>query len=77
MKKIVCRQCRIRQGIVDYINSTSPAFLEYRPIGRFIGEKYPQTVKHHIEKMAEEGIIKIIKNDCGHGSHLIFNPAND
>lgn len=51
----------IQQKLLFLVKDQGAVLLKYREIGRKIGEKYPQTVKHHIELLANRNLI-IIEN---------------
>lgn len=47
----------IQNKILALLRDQGSIPLKYREIGRRIGEKYPQTVKHHIEALLENDLI--------------------
>lgn len=49
----------IQEKILKLLNDQGSTSLRYREIGRKIGEKYPQTVKHHIERLKDQDLISI------------------
>jgi len=51
----------IQEKIVALLKDQGSVPLRYREIGRKIGEKYPQTVKYHVEKLEERKMI-LVKN---------------
>ncbi|PKN02503.1 hypothetical protein CVU76_00470 [Candidatus Dojkabacteria bacterium HGW-Dojkabacteria-1] len=57
----------IQKKIINLLKDQGSVPLRYREIGRRIGERYPQTVKHHINKLLDNNLV-IIQND-----NLILN----
>lgn len=47
----------IKDKLLTLLKDQGAVPLKYREIGRRIGEKYPQTVKHHIEALKEQKLI--------------------
>lgn len=47
----------IKDKLITLLKDQGAVPLRYREIGRRIGEKYPQTVKHHIEALKEQNLI--------------------
>ncbi len=48
---------QIQQKIISLLRDQGSIPLKYREIGRRIGEKYPQTVKHHLEALFQRGLV--------------------
>lgn len=48
----------IQQSILVLLKDQGSTPLKYREIGRKIGQKYPQTVKHHIEALLKKNLIQ-------------------
>lgn len=46
-----------QQKLLALLRDQGAIPMKYREIGRRIGEKYPQTVKHHIESLKKDGLI--------------------
>lgn len=47
----------IKDKLLILLKDQGAVPLKYREIGRRIGEKYPQTVKHHIETLKEQKLV--------------------
>ena len=47
----------IKDKLLTLLKDQGAVPLRYREIGRRIGEKYPQTVKHHIEALKDQKLI--------------------
>ena len=48
----------IQDKLLILLREQGSAPLKYRELGRRIGEKYPQTVKYHIEILKKRNLIK-------------------
>jgi SOS-response transcriptional repressor LexA len=48
----------IQDKLLNLLKGQGSAPLKYRELGRRIGEKYPQTVKHHIEALKKKNLIE-------------------
>jgi SOS-response transcriptional repressor LexA len=73
----------IQQNILNLARNNSENSLSLRAIGKFIGEKSAQKVKHHIEQLESKGLIvynretktlKAIKSGHGGSSDLLAIP---
>ncbi len=49
---------QVQDKILNLLKDQGSVPLRYRELGRRIGEKYPQTVKHHIESLKEKNLIE-------------------
>jgi SOS-response transcriptional repressor LexA len=47
----------VQEKLLELLKDQGSVPLRYREIGRKIGEKYPQTVKHHIEILRKNDLI--------------------
>jgi len=64
----------IQEKLLQLLKDQGSIPLKYREIGRRIGEKYPQTVKHHIAALQEKallveqnGFLKLNRTDAQKG----------
>lgn len=73
---IECKTCKAKNGIRRYIQETAVPLMKYRAIGRFIGGVHPQTVKHHLERMIEEGTVFVSQFECGCEQILSLSPPH-
>jgi predicted Zn-ribbon and HTH transcriptional regulator len=56
LAKLIKKQmATVSEKIIWLLKDQGYVPLKYREIGRRIGEKYPQTVKSHIEKLEKDG----------------------
>ena len=67
----------IQNKLLSLLRDQGSVPLKYREIGRRIGEKYPQTVKHHIESLLSSnlivqanGFLKLSKTENINGNFL-------
>lgn len=50
---------KTQQKIIDLFKNNPTITLNYREIGKLIGEEHPQAIKHHLEQLEKKGLIKI------------------